>query len=571
MHSDKESEKSETTENSQNSNFEGCSSLNVLTVGEADLMEDTRKRLKELGINYVDMDVVDAFDALTDQEDKIEAGEIGERDRWHWLFTSNPDLAEVVRHELIPRPYITAIVGPDDDPNIKASLRSHADQLIEKTEDSEWQIPKDLPAKVSEFAGEQIRPTETHPPEETHDDQQSVIIPDHPEIISGEDALCIYELMQLGQLPDLRKPDSYPKDTKVVLLDVDGTVTEEFVMGRIAEDFKLNPKWAQRFQKLLDDNLSPVQRKLNKAALNRLYIVKGKAKKSEYIKNDQGGPGDYNETIQYMNSLYGRMMARLPVRKVCALIHEWAEIDVSKKLYKFTMSLVEELQDIKHVVLSLITGMPAEAIAAYKKTMDIEEMGHCLVLEIEKDEKGDLVYTGSVAEQGGTESSKKGVAGQIKENYEIVLVLGNQPSDLEMMKVGIGWTREASAKDIAYGKALYVTNMFASDFTPKHMDYIKAKCKEEYKRGHLQFIHYNPDDPEEDRDTRFWVCQHSAVMLMLTERFYQYQKDKEELSRNYRDDLHAMFHHPVGKTDGKGNIIEGSKGFKKYAPKKKIK
>ncbi len=537
---------------------------NVLVVDDEPDMQDAIKRFliksgfsKDriicLGDAYEALNVLQPKEAIKDARDHI-----------HWLLCDirldsgdgGEILIEMVRHDIPNRPFITAISGIEQPDTIQSSIEGHADEFLPKDGDKFYQelLPESID-KVTSFFVDQARSEDdladaTFGSQST-ENQEATTSAD--QVIPGEN---IYELIQSGALPDLRNPDSYPKGTKVVLLDVDGTLAREFVMGRLAEAFVLDSNWSKKFQELIG-SLTPVQRKVNERALNRLYAVHKKSNEGIYLIDDKGTKGEYGEMIEYMNSLYAKTMARLRVDDVCKAVGEWAEEDVKRNVFKFTNPLLTMLKDFGFVT-SLVTGMPTEALPAYQKAFGVEEAGHALLLATQREGEY-LIYTGEIEDQGGTESSKKKIATDIQKHFDIALVIGNQSSDLGMMKVGMA--KKANQENAPHGKALFVANMFASDFTG-HIKNIKDRCQEEFKRGHLQFINFNPEDPDAG-DTRFWILEHAATHIFRSERWYQYLEEVPEevvgKVEETRNKVHEVVYHPKGKSGD-----ETSTGYKKY-------
>ena len=434
------------------------------------------------------MDVNQALNAIVEEADAEKQTNVTEnRKRLGLVLLEDGQgaeaLAEMIHNDIQIPPFVAVITPTEEIPehwkNVKLDLGSRL-QFVEN-EGIESDIDE-IVMKAKSHINEKTIDTAIKENEKITKEEKLKDNGATAEFI-GPEIQCWYEMLK--EYPDLRRPDPNVKDflsrptlkeKKVALFDVDGTLAEQFVMGRFVRFLASNNNFDR-----LSDSIAGSSKKRNREGFNTLKRIVDIIEKGKYT-------GTYSQLITDMNRAYAQMLAGIKVREACCLGYHFSTEDFERyslkhHTYQYAKPVLELIKHLK-IVPSLLTGMPAETIEGYRKGLGIEE--RCHPLQLETRFVGDeMVYVENVLNNGGLSDAKENTASLIASNKnDILFHMGDQETDIPAMNIAM------KGKNKVCGKGFFMMDPNSTD-GHNHIADIKRGHVEFYRRGHLLTVDKN--------------------------------------------------------------------------------
>ncbi len=421
----------------------------------------------------------------------------GSRGRIHFLLCGihfqGKDEGVVLMEEVFKgmgeenRPYIVAMSGKDQSPDLTEKIRPVTDNFLSKrAQDFLTKIQGEI-IRAREFAekqrgapapskgGEKEAGNEKEAPlaqggGEAQDHRSWVVVP------SGEKTY--YDKKE--QWLDPTKPNIFYPHTLMVLSDGDGTLVPPFVMQRFVHHLipylpQLRDGWIS----------SPAQKRVSEQWQKKLEKAIEKVIKLETTK-------EYPPALSEMDEAYMRTLQDLPVDKVSDIANEFVkeekrQVDEKNRIYPFSKPLVRMLKYMGVVPL-LVTGMPDIVVEGYMQELGIEAL--CFPLELNPVIKnGQRVFGEVIKNESGQAQIKLAVSQAIANaGYKIVSAFGDQTPDLNMLSAAM------ENKWGVPGRGFFMLDA-NNPKAPGHINDILNSYGDQYKSGKLVTLdkNLNPD------------------------------------------------------------------------------
>lgn len=159
-----------------------------------------------------------------------------------------------------------------------------------------------------------------------------------------------------------------------------------------------------------------------KSVIDRGSLLDIASKFDEYEKSAM----DHDALCQVSAVLYARSMSGHHHSAITYLLDEFM-FDDQLHLYRFAPTLLATLREHSFVII-VISGAPAEIVERHATAFGVHR-----VFGLELTINADGVYTGRVHANPGVRSSKAAHVNRLSREFDIVLAIGNSPSDLPML------------------------------------------------------------------------------------------------------------------------------------------
>ena len=513
----------------------------LIVCPDKDKQEKIIASLREEGIDegmVSIMNIDQALDAVLEECEREKQSQVTEnREKIGLVILEDKegaaDLAEAIQKEIQIPPFVAIIkqgeVLSKSWEAVKFELPDlqHRLQQVEP-ENIEADMEDILKNAKANIYNKTIETAQSENKQKYEESAQAIQEKDEPVIESNEPIIkCWYEMLK--EYPDLRRPN--PKMTerlagptmkgrKVALFDVDGTLAEQFVMGRFVRFLAGNNNFDR-----LSDSIQGSNKKRNREGFNTLKRIVDILEKDKY-------KGSYTQLIADMNRAYAQMLAGIKVRETCTMGYHFSTEDFERysfkhETYNYAKPVLELIKHLK-VVPSLLTGMPAEAIEGYRQGLGIEERCHPLQLET-RFIGGEMVYVENVLNSGGLSDAKENTASLIAANKnDILFHMGDQETDIPAMNVAM-----EKGKNQACGKGFFIMDPNSPE-GQNHIADIKRGHIEFYRRGHLITL-------DKELDT-------FPLLLSLVHQLHSFIAIRDQMAKtpaNAYDELRQLLNHLI--------------------------
>ncbi len=335
-------------------------------------------------------------------------------------------------------PYIVAIKGPDD-PGINWEDLGPPDNFsaIDVDSLSPADVKRIIPQAKRHLKGQKRQQYEkartvVRAFEEREIALATPLIVEAPTIIIPKG--CYYE--NVKQLPDLRSPEY--QNHLAAVLDLDGTLSDAFTMARFIESFT-TPQGESEFDRLLNELPKEFQERNRKALedLNEKFDEWREMKKVGRKFTHQ----EYINFIETTDNLFAKVMQDLRAIDVFMWGEKWCKGDFESRngnggkvqmlgdaeqhVWSHARPLIGLLKKV-HIMPTLITGTPAEAVSGFRSVLGIDERCHAMELYIDSNGR----YTGNVKHHTGLPRNKATLMAKIG---KVVFAAGDQQSDYPLL------------------------------------------------------------------------------------------------------------------------------------------